>query len=349
MTPTTISQERLDARKRAVLKSVVSHYINTNEPVGSRTASRVAGLGLSPASIRNIMADLEDEGYVCQTHASSGRVPTDKGYRYFVNYLMSEVKLTPEERRSISGHYDEKSPAIDDLLRQTSELLSTFTRQTGITSLMDLSGVICRHVDFIHIHDHRMLAVIVAENGIVSNKVIALDEVIGQEQLDKLARIVNDRFKGQSLLMIREKVLAQMEDERRHYDLLLDLTLKISEKVFPTRSDAERVFVGAKQNIINNADPRDVERLRALFIAIEDKSRLVRILNECLSGGPRILIGEECELEELSDCSLIARSYGCNNQILGAVGVIGPTRMQYAKLIAIVDFTAKLISRLLSR
>ncbi len=344
-----MNRECLDARQRQVLKSVVAHYINTNEPIGSRTASKETGLGLSPATIRNIMADLEDEGYVSQTHASSGRIPTDKGYRYFVDNLMSCETLTPAEKKSIAEQYDDSSLSVDDLLTQTSELLSTFTRQTGIVSLVDLSGVVCRHVDFIHVQDRRILAVIVAESGIVTNKIITLDEAISQEQLDKLARLVNDRFEGHSLLKIREQVQAQMDDERRHFDLLLDLALRISKEAFPTKEEAEKVYVGTRQNIILNEDSADIERLKGLLIAMDEKSRLVRILNECLSGGPKIFIGKECDIEELNDCSLVAGSYECNNQVLGTVGVLGPTRMQYARLIAIVDFTAKLMSRLLSR
>ncbi|MBN1592495.1 MAG: heat-inducible transcription repressor HrcA [Candidatus Coatesbacteria bacterium] len=346
-----MNRESLNPRQREVLKSVVAHYIDTNEPIGSRTASKVTDLGLSPATIRNIMADLEDEGYIGQTHASSGRIPTDKGYRYFVDYLMQGEALTQAERDMISEHYgDDTSLSIDFLLKQTSELLSTFTKQTGIVSLIDLSGIICRHVDFVHVHDRRILAVIVAENGIITNKIITLDEVISQEQLDKLSRLVNDRFKGHSLLRIREQVQAQMEDERRHFDLLLDLALRISKEAFPTREEAEKVYVGAKQNIIHNERTSDLERLKGLLKAMDEKSRLVRILNECLSGGgPKIFIGKECDLQELDDCSLVAGSYGCNNKVLGAVGVLGPTRMQYARLMAIVDFTSKLMSRLLSR
>ena len=344
-----MNRECLDTRQREVLKSVVANYINTNEPIGSRTASKATGLGLSPATIRNIMADLEDEGYISQTHASSGRIPTDKGYRYFVDNLMSCETLTAQEKKSIAKQYDDSSLSIEDMLRQTSELLSTFTGQTGIVSLVDLSGVVCRHVDFIHVQDRRILAVIVAESGIVTNKVITLDEAITQEQLDKLARLVNDRFKGHSLLKIREQVQAQMADERRHFDLLLDLALRISKEAFPTREEAEKVFVGARQNIIHNEEKADLERLRGLLMAMEEKSQLIRILNECLSGGPRIFIGKECDIQELNNCSLVAGSYECNNQVLGAVGVLGPTRMQYARLMAIVDFTAKLMSRLLSR
>ena len=295
------------------------------------------------------MADLEDAGYICQTHASSGRIPTDKGYRYFVDNLMSSETLTPDEKRSIEEHYDDRSLSIDDLLTQTSELLSTFTGQTGIASLVDLSGIACRHVDFIHIHDRRILAVVVAESGIVTNKVVTLDEEIPQGQLDKLARLVNDRFKGHSLLKVREQIQAQLKDERRHFDLLLNLALRVSKEAFPTRKEAEKLYVGTTQNIIHNEDSRDLERLKALLIAMEEKSRLIRILNECLSGGPKIFIGKECDIQELNDCSLVAGSYECNNQVLGTVGVLGPTRMQYARLMAIVDFTAKLMSRLLSR
>ncbi|RLC45463.1 MAG: heat-inducible transcription repressor HrcA [Candidatus Coatesbacteria bacterium] len=344
-----MNQEYLDDRQREVLRSVVAHFIGTNEPIGSRTASKITGLGLSPASIRNIMADLEEAGYICQTHASSGRIPTDKGYRYFVDNLMPSETLTPEEKRSIESHYDDRSLSIDDLLAQTAELLSTFTGQAGIASLVDLSGIACRHVDFIHIHGRRILAVVVAESGIVTNKVVTLDEEIPQEQLDKLARLVNDRFKGHSLLKVREQIQAQLEDERRHFDLLLDLALRVSKEAFPSRKEAEKLYVGTKQNIIHTEDSRDLERLKGLLMAMEEKSRLIRILNECLSGGPKIFIGKECDIQELNDCSLVAGSYECNNQVLGTVGVLGPTRMQYARLIAIVDFTAKLMSRLVSR
>ncbi|MCD6326979.1 heat-inducible transcription repressor HrcA [bacterium] len=338
----------LDARKEEVLRSVVAHYANTGEPVSSRTASRITGLGLSAATIRNIMADLEDEGYICQTHISSGRLPTDKGYRYFVDYLMSCAKLSPAEQRSISEEYEAGSSEIEDVLRQTSELLSTFTRHTGIVSICDLSGTLCKHIDFIHVSGRRMLAVIVTENGMVTNKVVVLDEAISQEQLDKLSRFVNDRFRGLSLAQIREQVMSQMEDERRRFDKLQDLALMVSEKVFDGEAEAE-VFVGAKQNILELASPSDIERLRALFMALEEKKRLVTILNECLAGGTKIFIGKEFDLDELSDYSLVARPYGTGERALGTVGIIGPTRMQYAKLIAIVDFTAKIINRLLSR
>jgi len=343
-----IDEKDLGPREKEVLKNVVAHYINTSEPVGSRTVSKVSGLGLSAATIRNIMADLEDDGYIRQMHPSSGRIPTDKGYRYFVDNLMSEVRLTPQEKRRITEQYPDDSLELEELLRQTSELLCTFTRQTGIVSLVDFARTVCRRVDFIRIQDKRILAVVVLEGGIVSNKVIVLDEPISQEELDKLARFVNDRFGGLSLVQIRERLVSQMEAERRRFDKMLDVALRISEKVFPQRGETE-IFVGAKENILLSADAAEIERLRSVFRALKQKSRLLRILNECLSGGCKIFIGKEFELGELSDCSLIARSYGYKNQVLGTLGVIGPTRMQYAKLIAIVDYTAKLVSRLLSR
>jgi len=338
----------LGEREKEVLRSVVSHYAATGEPVSSRTASRISGLGLSSASIRNIMADLEDEGYICHTHASSGRLPTDKGYRYFVDHLMSGVTLSHQERRRIKEHYEDESVALEDILKQTSELLSTFTNQTGIVTIADFGGVIWRRVDFVRIKPSRILAIFVSKRGVVTNRVVNIDEPLTQDELDKLARYLNERFGDLPLNMVQQQLLAQMEDERRRFDKLLDLSIKISEQMF-TKEKGASVFVGAKQNILGLSGSEDIERLRALYTALEQKSRLVKILGECISGGPRIYIGKEFDVDELSDYSLVANTYGMDDGVLGTIGIIGPTRMQYAKLIAIVDFTAQIVSRLLSQ
>lgn len=343
--------EKLEERQSKVLIAVVCGYIATAEPVGSRTIAKKYELGVSPATIRNIMADLDEMGFLVQPHTSAGRIPTDKGFRFYVDHL-EKTKTALEEMTSLNiEQVLHTEPELGHLMKKTSDVLSQLSRQAGLVLAPKLKHTVCRHIDFIRLHNSKILVIFISESGLVHKRVIFLDEEISQDVLDKISRLITNELMGLSLSEIRQKIATIMKTEKTQFDHFLARAIKLSQQFFLDEVEEDELYVGGTFNMMNQPEFADVEKMRQLFKAFEEKRLLIRILDKCFHDEdeqPIVLIGEENHIEDMKDLSLVLSSYKYGERALGVVGIIGPKRMDYTQVIPIVEYTAKTVSRLLT-
>ena len=357
-------QNRPDSRAEVLLAALIKEHLVTGEAVGSRVLSErfSHGYGLSPATIRNVMSDLEEAGFVEQPHTSAGRIPTDKGYRYYVDNILSEARLSRSDLKAIDSSF---SPADidgmaspDRLMETASHVLSALSQNVGIVVSPSLAENRLKHIEFVQLPDKRILVVLVSSSNIIHNKVIrTTDDNLTQDELDRTARYINSEFSGKSLLTIRTEIVELMKEEKALYDRLLRNAVLLCERSLEGEeaSDGE-VYVDGASNILTMPDFVDVERMRDLFRTFEEKSRLIKILNECVAqdtqsylGDVHVVIGREHPASSMRNCTLITAPYRVgSNEKMGTLGVVGPMRIEYARIMAMVNYMARLIEDRLS-
>lgn len=332
----------------------------TGEPVGSRIISdRFAhAAGWSSATIRNVMGQLEEAGLVEQPHTSAGRVPTDKGYRFYVDHMLGEARLSQTDLLAIDSflknvQQDAGGPP-ERLLEKVSHVLSALSENVGIVISPSLADNRLQHIEFLQLADNRILVVMVSAPNIVHNKIIRIDENLSQEELEQTARYLNIEFSGKSLLAIRAEIVEMMREEKALYDkLLYNAVMLCSRSLEGEEATAAEVYVDGASNILNKPDFADAERMRELFRTFEEKSRLVKILNECVSrdqslaGEVRVIIGREHNAPSMQNCALITAPYWIGKEVTGTLGVVGPMRIEYARMMAVVNYMARHIEQLM--
>lgn len=337
----------LTDRMKEVLRIVIEDYILTAEPVGSMAISRKSALRLSPASIRNIMADLEETGLLYQPHTSAGRVPTEKGFRFYVDSILDLHELSSEEKREIRFRYSVSQSEWKDLFREASRVLSSFSNCLGVVWAPRLSELVLQHIEFVKLKQHLVLAIFVSTTGIVQNRIIQMDEDLSQSELDHLSDGLNEHLTGLTLQQVREKLFDRMRLEKHSYDRLFRQAIKLGGKAFSTFDESD-VFIEGRTNILSEPEFWNRSTMTDLFRAFEEKATMVKLLDKCLSPrGVRISIGSESQVQEMGGCSLVTSTYGCEGRIWGALGVIGPRRMNYSRIVPLVDYSAKLLSEML--
>jgi heat-inducible transcriptional repressor len=361
-TPTfkTRSPNATDTRGQAVLSAIIKEHLGTGEPVGSRTISdRFSGAsGWSSATIRNVMGQLEEAGLVEQPHTSAGRVPTDKGYRYYVDNILGEARLSKTDLTAINAILktlqDEHGDAPERLMEKTSHVLSALSENVGIVVSPSLADQRLQHIEFFQLADNRILVVLVSAPNIVHNKVIRVDEQLSQEELEQTARYLNVEFGGKSLLAIRAEILEMMREEKALYDRLLrNAILLCNRSLEGEGATTAEVYIDGASNMLTKPDFADAERMRELFRTFEEKSRLVKILNECVTrdhsfpGDVRVVIGRENAAPSMQSCALITAPYRIGHEAVGTLGVVGPMRIEYARMMAVVNYMARHIEQLL--
>ena len=331
----------IDSRSREILNQTVHRFITTGEPVGSRTLSKLNSHGLSAATIRNIMSDLEAMGFLYQPHASAGRVPTDRGYRFYVGSLMDGQALRPADELFIREQIRPLDGGLPELVRRTSRLLSNMTGMVGFVIGPDFSQSILRHVDFVRLGPRRILVMLVSSAGQVTHRVAEIPEDLGGEELGQCARYLEDQFNGFTLLEAREVLLLRMKEIEISVNRLVKNALTIAEAAFSEQPEAEVHLEGTSRMLCEPEFVKNVERAQQLFATLEERHRLVNILNACLEGaGLSIVIGSEAQVPDLEGISLIGARYRDGGKELGAIGIMGPTRMEYARHISVVDSIA---------
>ncbi len=345
-----------DARGQAVLSAIIREHLRTGEPVGSKTISEsfASGAGWSAATIRNVMAELEEHGLVEQPHTSAGRVPTDKGYRFYVDHMVGEARLSRADLAAIDHAlgFNEAGAQPARLMERVSHLLSELSENVGIVVSPPITDSRLEHIEFLQLADERILVVLVFASNVVQNKIIRLDEPLTQDELERAARYLNAEFRGKSLQAIRTEILGLMREEKALYDRLLRNAVLLFERSVETDETGD-VYIDGASNILAKPDFSDVERLRELFRTFEAKSRLVRILNECISGEPafgdvHVVIGREHTAPSLRSCTLISAPYRTGEGApAGTLGVVGPMRIEYSRTIAAVNHIARLVERVL--
>jgi heat-inducible transcriptional repressor len=348
-----------DARGQAVLSAVIREHLRTGEPVGSRTISDGVAGGWSPATIRNVMGELEEAGLVEQPHTSAGRVPTDRGYRFYVDHLIGDARLSRADMsaidRTLGAGAAEGGASGRRLMGQVSHLLSELSENVGIVVSPPPADNRLHNIEFVRLGEGRVLAVLVFTSGVVENKLIRVEEQLGQDELERAARYLNTEFSGKSLQAIRAEMLAMMGEEKALYDRLLRNAILLCERSLGGDDEADTgdVYLDGASNIIAKPDFGDIERLRELFKTFEAKSRLVKILNECITREPvfgdvHVVIGRENSAPQLRSCALITAPYRLGGgEAAGAIGVVGPVRMEYARMMAVVGYVAGLFERTL--
>jgi heat-inducible transcriptional repressor len=348
-----------DARGQAVLSAIIKEHLRTGEPVASRSISErfAGGAGWSSATIRNVMAELEEHGLVEQPHTSAGRVPTDKGYRFYVDHFVGDARLSRADISAIDrtlGIAGDSGPLPSRLMEKVSHALSELSENVGIVVSPPVADSRLEHVEFLQLSDGRILVVLVFASNLVQNKIIRIDEPLTQDDLERAARYLNAEFGGKSLQAIRSELIALMGEEKALYDRLLRNAVLLFERgVEGGEDETAEVYIDGASNILAKPDFADVERLRELFRTFEAKSRLVKILNECIASEPvfndvHVVIGREHSAPQLQSCALITAPYRLGDGFLaGSVGVVGPMRIEYARTIAAVNYIARVVERVL--
>jgi heat-inducible transcriptional repressor len=297
------------------------------------------------------MADLEEMGYLRQPHSSAGRIPTDKAYRFYVDRMLERHEISPRDRNLIDRNLLPDDNA-EHLMARTSQLLSRISNNIGIVISPPISRVALQHIQFIKLADRRILVILVSHSGIVQNRVIHVDEDYAQLDLDQAARYFIDNFKGKNLSEIKAELLKMINDERAIYDNLVQRVIVLSNRTF---SDTEEkleaeIYLDGASNLIKAPEFSDINRMRLLFKTIEQKSRLASLVSSCIEGDSqevRIVIGNENTLPGIEDCTLIASRYVVDEKAHGSLGILGPTRMEYARAISLVEYVARIFGRVL--
>ncbi|MGB5261587.1 MAG: heat-inducible transcriptional repressor HrcA [Gammaproteobacteria bacterium] len=341
------STTEISERAQQMLRALIERYVVDGMPVGSRTLAREAGLQLSPATIRNVMADLEELGFVSSPHTSAGRVPTVQGYRFFVDTLLS---VKPLDQRAIeklrAELVVEQSPK--DLVETASGLLSGITQLAGIVTLPRHEHPLFKRVEFMPLSDDRVLAILVAGNDEVQNRILHTERAISAAELQQASNYLNQLFTGKDLDEVRATLLREMQETRSNMNEMMMTAIRMADQVLEHHADEDFVLAG-QTNLMGFHELCDVERLRNLFEAFSTKRDILHLLDQCVHGeGIQIFIGEESGYRMLDECSMVTAPYSVEGQVLGVLGVIGPTRMAYEQVIPIVDITARLLGAALN-
>ena len=339
----------LNERSREIFRRIVESYVETGEPVGSRTLSRLIGTQLSPATIRNVMADLQDAGLLYSPHTSAGRLPTDRGLRMFVNGLLEVGRLSNDERANIELQCQAAGRSIPEMLEEATTMLSGLSQCAGLV-MAPKSESALKHVEFVSLGPGRALVVLVTENGLVENRIIQVPTGMTPSALTQAGNYLNARLAGRTLGEARGAILTELEDHRAALD---ELTRRVVEAGLATPAGEGKnsyLLVRGQARLLGDVTAlEDLERIRVLLETLETRETMVRLLDSAQSAeGVQIFIGKESELFGLAGCSMIIAPYAnSREQIVGAIGVIGPTRLNYARIIPIVDYTAKVIGRII--
>lgn len=332
---------QLDPRARQLLRTLIARYIRDGEPVGSQTLARHAGLDISPATIRNILADLEEIGLVASPHTSAGRVPTVQGYRVFVDSLL-QVQPLPETEVERLRHELPTGSGTQALLGSTSELLSAMTHFVGVVSVPRREQFAFRHIDFVPLEGQRVLAILVFADNDVQNRILQTRRQYDAAELERVANYLNQHFAGRSLAQVRVTLLQELRAARSEMEALLASTVELAEQALAD-SD-EDVLVAGQSRLLGVQDLSDLDRLRELFEAFARKREILQLLERTLRApGVRIFIGEETGLAPLEGVSLVTAPYAAQGRVLGVLGVIGPTRMAYDRVIPLVQAAAEVL------
>ncbi len=338
---------RLTERSQKILEAIIEEYIATAQPVGSKALTRNPSIKLSPASVRNVMAELEELGFLVSPHTSAGRIPTEKGYRFYVDSLLRLSELDILQKDQIELKYRQKGLQMADMLREASRTLSSVCHYTGLVMVPRLKTTIFRHIEFVKLSTRQVLAVFVTQSGLVQNKLIEVDEDLQSRDLEKITNYLNKTMTGLSIQEVRARVVAEMAEEKALYDHLLRKAFVLSNAALIDDASGDVIIEGTS-HFLEQPEFAEMPRMKRIVQAFEQKSLLVDLLDRGLQvKGVQVMIGSETECSELADCSLITAAYSGRRGTLGTLGVIGPHRMPYSTIIPVVDYTANLISRLL--
>ncbi len=337
---------KLGDRKFMILKAVIDDYITTAVPVGSRTISRKAGVGYSPATIRNEMSDLEELGYLDQPHTSAGRIPSPKAYRWYVDQILEGSELSDEEAQQIHEYMEKRTGQVEEVIRTTAQALSDLTRYTSLVIAPKSQTLRIKRVQLVPVTETVALMIVITNNGIVKDSVIRVPEGMNTDHLYSISKMLTEQLQGKNPSEVRmqfSEIFANLQTHRQ----MLASVIDVLENQLEDDADAD-LIVGGSTNLLNYPEYSDIEKARSFLTMLESKEALYTLLRQSGSVEFSVRIGPENELPELKDCSIITATYRVGNQSSGTLGIIGPTRMRYERVISVLDFMGKAISDILS-
>jgi heat-inducible transcriptional repressor len=338
-------QNSLDPRAAELLKLLIERYISDGQPVASRTLSRAVGMRLSPATIRNVMADLDDLGFVCSPHTSAGRIPTTRGYRYFVDTLLEPEPLSANSRNRIARELLSGDTPPGALVQAASALLSSLSTMAGVVTVPRRNRAILRRIEFLPLSDKRVLAILVVNQREVQNRIVQVERDYAPDELERLANAINAQYAGQDLLTLSEALRADIGAAKSQVDETLRAAVALVQSATEPVADDDLVVAGGA-NLFAFEELANLDRLRGLFDALDRKRELLSVFEQCVSAdGVQLFIGDESGYRVLDECSVVTAPYYVDGQVAGVLGVIGPTRMAYSRIIPLVSNTARLLSR----
>jgi heat-inducible transcriptional repressor len=337
----------LDQRAQMLLKTLIERYIAEGQPVGSRTLSRHSGLDLSPATIRNVMADLEELGFIASPHTSAGRVPTPAGYRFFVDTLLVVKPLASGELHQLEDHLHPDNP--QRVIQAASQLLSQLTQFAGVVMTPRRRSLAFRQIEFLRLSEKRVLLIVVTADGDVQNRVLFTERDYSPAELVSAANFINQNYAGHTFEAVRQRLHRELHEIRQDMIQLMSAALEAGNRA--VAEDAEPYVISGERNLLTVQDlSQDMSRLRQLFELFEHKTTLLQIFDLSLRGrGVQIFIGGESGITTPDEVSVVTAPYKVDGEVVGTVGVIGPSRMAYDRVVPIVDVTAKLLTSALSR
>ena len=341
------STTEISERAQLMLRALIDRYVVDGQPVGSRTLAREAGLELSPATIRNVMSDLEELGFVSSPHTSAGRVPTVQGYRFFVDTLLSVEPLERAAVERIRAQLQSEQSS-KDLVEAASGMLSGITQLAGIVTLPKHEHALFKRVEFLPLTESRVLAILVTGKDEVQNRILNTERPISAAILQQASNYLNELFGGKDLEAVRATLLQEMQQTRSDMNEMMMTAMRMADQVLEKNADEDFVMAG-QTNLMEFHELCDLDKLRKLFEAFSEKQDMLHLLDQCVHGeGIQIFIGEESGYRMLDECSMVTAPYSVDGQVLGVLGVIGPTRMAYERVIPIVDVTARLLGAALN-
>ncbi len=339
----------LTERSQNILEAIVEDYISSAEPVGSRAISRKHNFNLSPASVRNVMADLEDMGLLCSPHTSAGRIPTGKGFQYYIDTLLEVRDLNQIEKKNLHNSYRFQNMKMEDIMQEVGRVLSGLSQYTGLVMAPKFISTVFRQIEFLRLSQGRLLMIYVSETGLVQNKVIEADPTLTTSDLEQIGNYLNSELNGLSIHEVRSKLKRELQEDQSHFDKLKKRALSLSCAAL--QDDVEdQLYVSGASLMLGQPEFSTPEQMQRMIQTLESKKNLIELLDRGQSAeGVQIFIGSESSHVDLSDCSLITSNFSNQKGAIGTLGVIGPVRMNYSQVVPIVDFTAQLVSRVLDR
>ncbi len=341
--------DELNERSQNILEAIVEDYIASAEPVGSRAITRRHSFNLSPASVRNVMADLEEMGLLCSPHTSAGRIPTAKGFQYYIDTLLQVRDLSQQEKSKLRKSYRFSGMKLEDIMQEVGRVLSGLSKYTGLVMAPKFSSTVFRQIEFVRLSKGRLLVIYVSESGLVQNKVIDADPTLTDRHLEQIGNYLNRELNGLSIQEVRAKLSQELKEDRILYDQLKKQALSLSCAALQDEVE-NQIFVSGASLMLEQPEFASPQQIKRLIQTLESKKLLIELLDRSQSAqGVQIFIGSENTDINLDGYSLISSNFSSQKGAIGTLGVIGPVRMDYSQVIPIVDFTAQLVSRMLER
>lgn len=340
----------LTERQRMILTAIVDDYIRSAEPVGSRSISKRGDVGYSPATIRNEMADLEELGFLEQPHTSAGRIPSHKGYRYYVDHLSPLNLLTPEELTTLKTFFAEKLNAAEQVIQHAGTILSNMTNYTSILLGPEVFHTSLRHFGLLPLNESTAVAIVVTNTGQVENKTVTIPTGVSVSEMEKVVNLLNHRLTGVPIYKLKSALYTEIGQEMQRYVEHFEDLMKVMDEVLDTSTDAQRLFLSGATNMLTQPEFRDVDKVKSILDLLEETPTLTRMMSAATSGsGIQVRIGTENDHEAFANCSLITATYSIEGEAVGTIGILGPTRMEYARVIRILEILSKDLSKFLTR